>query len=237
MTTIHQGEIHLAFAGPPIADGIGTDPNFIGRVLPAFAGLVASLCIDPDAETAENDITPLMLARTNMGSCILRMQESDRLTPHGLTRFQEVIESFAESEREDTVEALNGITGQSFNGLKKFLSANASAETTFSVEHNNNSIQMDELEQIKDALKLLRGLRKLEVKEEGVTVNFAGYLPQQRKAEFTRDGKSGITVARVNPKAHGFDDLIQRIEEPRVISLVTRQTGDSRPSITILTVE
>ena len=236
MTTTHQGEIHLNFNGAPIIEGVGADPGFIGKAIPAFTGLVQALCQDPDGDTPDTDTFPILLVRLNTGSCTFRIQENDQLSSHGMSRFQEVIDSFAEEEQEETEEVLNGITGESFTCLKKFLSINASAETTFTVDHGDQATQMEE-DDIKDALKLLRTLRKQDLNEESVTVKFAGYLPLQRKAEFKREGSSQIETAKVNPKARGFDDVIKRIEEDRVVSLTTRQSGTGKPSTTILAIE
>lgn len=223
MATTGQGEIRLHFEGAPIVEGMGVDPIFIGKAIPAFTSLVEALCEEPDGDNEDGQAVPVLLARLNTSSCILRIQESDQLTPRGLSRFQEIIESFAEEDEEDTMDVLDGITDQSFNCLKRFLTVNASAETTFTVDHNNEATGMEEIDQIKNALKLLRSLRKQETKEEGVKVKFTGYLPKQKKAEFTRDGGNEIQAARVSPKARGFDDLIQRIEDSRTVSLVTSQ--------------
>ena len=237
MSTPQRSEILLGFNGPPVQEGVGNDPNFIGRTIPAFTGLVQSLCEEPDAEPGENETLTALVARMNLNVCTFRMQENDRMTPHGIERFREVIDSFAEEDQDETIEVLNGITDQSFGNLKKFLSALVSAETSFMVEYNGETTEMDDLEQMRDALKLLRGLRKQETKEEGVRVRFAGYLPQQKKAEFTREGSTIIEVARINPRARGLEDLIERIQEDRVVSLVTRQSGEGKPSTTILVVE
>ena len=237
MTIPHRQEIHLNFEGTMMVDALGVDPGFVGRAIPAFTGLLEALCVEPDAEPGEDETVPVLLGRLNGGSSVFRMQEDDRMTPHGLSRFQEVVDCFVEDDPDETTEVLNGITGQSLNGLKRFLSVMLAAESTFRVEYNGETAEMDDLEEIRDALKLLRGLRKQETREEGVRVKFEGYLPQQKKAEFIRQDSTLIEVARVNPKARGFEDLIERIREDRVVSLVTRQSGDGKPSTTILAVE
>ena len=237
MTTTRPGNIHLTFEGTPVAEGLGVDPNFIGKAIPAFTDLVDALCEEPDGETTENQTLPILLTRLNMGSCTLHIQEQDLLTPHGMSRFHEVINSFAEEEEDDTADVLNSITDQSFNCLKQFLTVNASAETTFTVDHNDEATGMQEADDIKNALKLLRRMRKLEIKEDDVKVKFVGYLPNQKKTEFTRKDSGQIETARISPKARGFDDLIQRIDEDRVVSLVTRVRSGGRPSMTVLTIQ
>ena len=238
MMSSHQGEIHLNFDGVPIVEDVGIDPDFIGKAVPALTGLLESLCIEPDAEPGEQgEAMAALVGRLNVSSCVLRMKENDRMTPHGLERFGEVIDSFAEENPEDTVEVLNGITDQSFSGLKKFLSVVASAETTFRVEHDGRVVEMDDLDQIREALKLLRGLRKQETTEEGLIIRFTGYLPQQRKVEFIRKDSTIIEGAKIHPKATGLEDLLERIQDDRVVSLVTRQTGEGKPSATVLSVE
>ena len=118
MTTTHQGEIHLNFNGAPIIEGVGADPGFIGKAIPAFTGLVQALCQEPDGDTPDTDTFPILLVRLNTGSCTFRIQENDQLSSHGMSRFQEVIDSFAEEEQEETEEVLNGITGESFTCLR-----------------------------------------------------------------------------------------------------------------------
>lgn len=238
MTSSHRHEIHLNFDGIPVVEGVGIDPDFIGRAVPAFTGLLEALCVEPGAGLDEQgEVMAALVGRLNVSSCILRMQEADRMTPHGLERFGEIIDSFTEEDQEDTVEVLNGITDQAFGGLKKFLSVVVSAETTFRVEHDGQVTEMDDLEAIREALKLLRGLRKQETTEEGLVVRFAGYLPQQRKVEFIRKESAIIEAARIHPKATGLDDLLERIQDDRVVSLVTRQTGEGKPTTTVMSVE
>ena len=235
MTTNHRNTVHLQFNGPPFIDKIGLEPNFISKAIPAFTNLVTSLAQDPGDERESADAKPMLLARTNLNSSAFHIQESDTDTPEAMIRFQELIESLDEDNLEGTEEAVAELSDQGFNDLKKFLNVNAAAETAFKVDYQESSTGMDE-EMIKSILKMLRSMKKSEVKEEGVKVNFTGYLPMQKKAEFTRNGENGVVTAKVHPKAHGLEDIIKRIEEERTVSLVTRQADGGNANTTILAV-
>ena len=235
MTSSDRNTAHLQFDGPPFVDETGMDPSFISKATPAFTNLVTSLAQDPGDQGESADARPMLLARTNLNSSTFRIREDDRDTPEAMVRFQELIESLDEDNLEGTEEAIGELTDQAFNDLKKFLNVNAAAETAFRVDYRDTATGMDQ-EMIKTVLKMLRGMKKSEVKEEGVRVNFTGYLPMQKKAEFTRNGENGVITAKVHPKAHGLEDIIKRIEEERTISLVTRQADGGNANTTILAV-
>ena len=237
MTTTRNNTVTLTLQGPPVHEPHGVDAAFISRLLPALADLVQSLCEDPEDDTPQSPTLPMLLARLNPRTSTLLIQEKDTTTTLGLSALHLLVESLLEDDQEDVIETVNGITDDAFKLLKKFLGLTASAETCFAVHHDGQVTEMDDVDQIKAALKLLRNLRKSETLEEGLTVTFRGYLPEQRRAEFTRDGDTAIQTARVNPRAKGADDIIQRIQEPRKVSLVTRQTDGGNPSTTITAVE
>ena len=235
MSTNQRNTVHLQFDGPPFIDETGLDPNFISKAIPAFTNFVTSLAQDPGDKQESADAKPMLLARTNLNSSAFRIQESDTDTPQAMTRFQELIESLDGDDLEGTEEAVAELSDQAFNDLKKFLNINAAAETAFKVDYGESSTGMDE-EMIKDILKMLRNMKKSELKEDGVKVNFTGYLPMQKKAEFTRNGENGVITAKIHPKAHGLEDIIKRIEEERTVSLVTRQADGGNANITVLAV-
>ncbi len=235
MSTNSKNTVHLQFDGPPFIDEAGVDPNFISKAIPAFTNLVTDLAQDPQDGGDSADAKPMLLARTNLNSSAFRIQIEDKDTPGGMVRFQELIDSLDEDEPEATEEAINELSDQAFNDLKKFLNVNAAAETAFKVDYGDSSTGMDE-EMIKTILKMLRNMKKSEVKEEGVKVNFTGYLPMQKKAEFKREGDSAVVTAKVHPKAHGLEDILKRIEEVRTVSLVTRQADGGNANTTIMAV-
>ncbi len=236
MTGTERNTVILTLQGAPVIEPHGIDNSFFGKMLPAFCKLAECLCTSPDEE-GEAQPLPMLLYRMNISSSLLRVQEEDSHTPRGLTAFHTVIEFLLENNEEEIVEMVNGITDESFNTLKKFLGLNSSGDTTFTVVTAGQTTQMDDLEQLRNILKMLRNLRKTELVEEGVEVIFTGYLPDQKRAEFTREEHPGIQAARVNPKATGLEDIIQRIGETRKISIMTRQTGGGNPARTILAVE
>ena len=45
------------------------------------------------------------------------------------------------------------------------------------MEGGDSGTGMDDADQIKDVLKMLRAMKQSEFKEDGVTVKFNGYLP------------------------------------------------------------
>ena len=237
MTTTERSTVRLTLQGPPVHEPDGIDPAFIGKLLPTFTDLVQSLCEDPDDDTPQPPTLPMLLARQNFSTSNLQIQEKDTTTPLGLPALHLLVDSLLEDNEEDLTETINSITEESFSLLKKFLGLVASAETPFAVHHNGETTQMDDVDHIKAVLKMLRNMRKSEQVEDGLKVTFKGYLPEQKKAEFTREGETTIQTARVNPKAKGAHDIIQRIEEPRTVSLVTRQTDGGNPSTTITAVE
>ena len=235
MTTSNRNLVHLQFEGPLVIQDDGVDPNFISKAIPAFTNLITSLAQDPQDGEESADAKPLLLAKANLNSYAFHIQEEDKDTPEAMVRFQDLIESLDEDDPEETEEAVGELTNQAFNDLKKFLNVSMASETTFRVDYLESSTGMDE-EMIKAILKMLRSMKKTEVKEEGVKVNFTGYLPMQKKAEFTRNGENGVVTAKVHPKAHGLEDIIKRIEDERTISLVTRQADGGNANTTILAV-
>ena len=237
MTTTKKSIVMLTLQGAPVIERDGIDNSFFSKILPAFCKLVECLCTDPQQGPEEASPVPMLLLQMNIDTSLLRIREGDPYTPHGLEQFHLAIQSLLEDNEEDIIEMVNGITDESFAALKKFLSLLSSGETTFVVDHNGQLTGMDDLEQIRNIIKVLRNLRKTETFEEGVEVTFTGYLPDQKKAEFTREEQTTVIAARVNPKAKGLEDIIQRIGEPRKVSVMTRQTGGGRPSRTILAVE
>lgn len=95
---------------------------------------------------------------------------------------------------------------------------------------------MDDADQIKNALKMLRAMKQSEFKEDGVTVKFNGYLPFQKKTEFTRNAEKMAVAARVHPKVRGVEDILRKFDLPRTVSLITRQADGRNPLTTILAV-
>ena len=235
MSTANRNLVHLKFEGPPVIEETGVDPNFISKAIPAFTNLITSLAVDPVDGEESVDARPMLLTRANVNSSAFRIQDQDPDTQESMTRFAELIDSLDHEDLEATEEAVADLSDQVFNDLKKFLNINGAAETTFEVQYGDSTTGMDE-EQIKGILKMLRGMKKTELKEEGVAVKFIGYLPLQKKAELMRNGDRNVVTAKIHPKAYGLEDIIKRIEEERTVSMVTRQSDGGNANTTILAV-